>query len=127
MDCEVLFGRLTLLFGFRRHGHVVEFIDESHAVDREETLVRPQRDTRLHRPTEGNQKTGDLQVVHHGRGGARPLRFAVQRDGLHQVVHGGTCDQGLQGLRGRSQGAQQYAGKRPTTSSSCVFKFVRRF
>lgn len=39
------------------------------------------------------------------------------------MVHGGTCDQCLQGLRGRSQGAQQYAGKRPTTSSSRVFKF----
>lgn len=55
-------------------------------------------------------KNGDLQVVCHGRGGARPLRFTVQRDGLHQVVHGRTCNQGLQGLRGGSQGAQQCTG-----------------
>lgn len=48
-----------------------------------------------------------LQVVYHGCGGACSLCFIVQRNGLHQVIHGRAGDQGLKGLRAQSQGDKQ--------------------
>lgn len=85
--------RLTLLFDFRWHRHVVELIHQPYTVREKEAMVTSvqhtfqQFDIRL--------QECYLQVIYHGCGGTWSLRFIMQRNGLHQVIHGRTCNQGL--------------------------------
>ena len=95
-----VFGRvlwsLTLLFGFRWHRHVVELIHQPYTVRDKDTRVMSEHEKHnILKQFDISLQKCYLQVVHHGCGGAWSLRFIMQRNGLHQVIHGRTRNQGL--------------------------------